>query len=130
MIRHKKNKFYVEIFNPEHTWKYMGRIIESKDGKKIFCIHFKKPDKHFYIKGRGYPINTELLQNLQGIHIYHILIPEKGKTGFHCYVAKTQEYLKGTHIREPLTEAQMVIPLSDLEQIKIEENELRGILHE
>ena len=130
MIRHKKNKFYVEIFNPEHTWKYMGRIIELKDGKNIFCTHLKKPDKHFYIKGLGYPINTELLKELYSIKMDYILIPEKGKTGFHCYIAQTQEYLKGTHIREPLTEAQMVVPLSDLKQIEIEEKKLRGILHE
>lgn len=130
MIKRKGYKYYVEIFNPEHVWKYLGRIIILQDGAKIFCTHIKKPAKHFYIKGLGYPINNELLKELYSVRTDHILIPEDGKRGFKYYLANTKKYLEGTLISEPFTEQQMVIPLSDLEEIEIPKEKIRGAIYE
>lgn len=130
MIKRKGRKYYVEIFNPEHIWKYIGQIITIQDGANVFCTHLKKPHKHFYIKGLGYPINNELLIELYSIKIDRILIPEDGQRGFKCYLANTKKYLKGTQISEPFTEQQMVIPLSDLEEIEIPKEKLKGAIYE
>ena len=130
MIKRNGYKYYVEIFNPLHTWKYLGRIIILQDNTKVFCTHMKKPSKHFYIKGLGYPINTELLKELYSIKIDYILIPEDGQRRFKCYLANTKKYLKGTPISEPLTEHQMVIPLNDLEEIEIPKEKLKGAIYE
>lgn len=130
MIRHKKSKYYVEIFNPKHIWKYLGRIITLKDDTRVFCTHLKQPYKHFYIKGLGYPINHELLGELYSIKIDYILIPEKGLHRFKCYLANTNEYLKGTLISEPFTEPQNVIPLTELKEVSIPKEKLTGALYE
>jgi len=114
-IKHKNKKFYVEIFTPEHNWKYLGKVSRFKD-ENVFVTHIKNPEKHFYIKEQGYPINKELLDALHNARIRYILIPERGKTGFRAYISKTDEYRHGTEISEPLTERQKVIPLRKLHE--------------
>ena len=119
MIKRYGAKFYVEVYNPKPTLKYCGQIITDKKGIHFFCTHIKKPDKHFYIKSQGYPINKSLLEKLEKIKIRYIIIPEDGKTGFKVYIVKTSRYLKGAYISEPLTEPQLVIPLRELDTINI-----------
>lgn len=130
MIRHKGNKFYVEVFNPQHEWKYQGRVINLKEGQQAFLTHLKIPSKHFYIKRQGYPINKELLETLKNAKINYIIIPERGKTGFRCYLSPTTEYLHGETISEPLTEMQRVIPLRELKEVDIPEEKIKGILYD
>ena len=131
MIKHKGNKFYVEVFNPEHTWKYQGRVIDlPKTESKAFITHLKIPSKHFYIKRQGYPINMELLEALHNARIPYIIIPEKGKTGFRCYLSPLTNYLHGEIISEPLTEKQKVIPLRELNEINVEEEKIKGLLYD
>lgn len=108
-IYKKDNRFYLD------NYKYLGKV-----EKGIFVIHTKKPDIHFYIKGRGYPINEELLKVLRRGGVKDILIPEEGKTGFRIYLGNVEEYLNGERIEEPHTEPQRVIPLERLEKIKEE----------
>jgi len=57
------------------------------------------------------------------------VIPEDGQRGFKCYLADTSKYLKGTRISEPFTEPQNVIPLSELKEISIPQEKLKGVLY-
>jgi hypothetical protein len=113
LIKRIKNHFYLEVFNPTHDWKLLGAIatVFIPDEVDVFCIHFKRPDVHFYIKGLGYPINAELLHMLSLGDIEYIIIPEDGKRGFKTYLVETKAYLNGNIIKEPLTEEQRCIPL-------------------
>jgi len=128
MLKHKGSKFYVEVFNPIHEWKYQGRVVTVKD-TKMFITHIKIPSKHFYIKRQGYPVNKELLETLYKTRIPYILIPERGKTGFRCYLASTSDYIHGEEIKEPFIERQKVIPLRELREINIPERKIKEILY-
>ena len=131
MIKRKGSKFFVEVFTPKHDWKLLGIIITISipDEVDAFVTHFKQPDKHFYIKGLGYPINEELLQMLKNARIEYIIIPEDGKTKFTAYLAETQDYLKGDLIQEPRTERQKTIPLKDLSTIDIDRERLKNYMY-
>ena len=131
MIKRKGSKFYIEVFNPKHEWKLLGVIITISipDDVDAFVTHFKHPDKHFYIKGLGYPINEELLQMLKNARIEYIILPEDGKTGFIAYLAETKEYLNGDLIQEPRTERQKTIPLKTLSTIKMDKERLKKYMY-
>jgi len=98
--------------------KYLGCVSRLK-GERVFITHVKIPEKHFYIKGRGYPINEELLKVLRRARIEHILIPEDGKRGFKVWMGKVSDYLNGERIIEPMTEPQMSIPIDNLVLTKV-----------
>ena len=127
-IKKEGNKFYFETFYPKHEYKYMGKLVSFND-TKVFIIHIKKPEIHFYIKGQGYPINEELLKMLHNAGIEYIVIPEQGKTGFKTYLANIGDYLKGDLIHEPHTEAQRVIILRTLKEIDIPKDKLEKMLY-
>lgn len=131
MIKRKGRKFFVAVFNPRHEWKLLGvsATMHVPQEIKVFCTHFKKPDKHFYIKGQGYPINIELLILLHNARINHIMIPENGKRGFKTYLAKTQDYLNGFEISEPLTERQKCIPLNECTEVTVNKSRLKLMLY-
>ena len=129
MIKRNGYKYHVEIFNPKHMWKYLGRIIILQDNTKVFCTHMKKPNKHFYIKGKGYPINVELLMLLHNARIKYIMIPEDGKRDFKAYMAETNAYLNGFDIAEPLTERQKYIPLSECTEIPVNKEQLKNVIY-
>jgi hypothetical protein len=99
------------------------------DEQEAFATHVKLPEKHFYIKKLGYPINEELLKMLKNANIDYIIIPENGKTGFRSYIAFTDDYLNGELIKEPLTEQQRVIPLRNLDTIEIDKERLKNVLY-
>lgn len=127
-IRRKGDKFYVECFSPVHEWKFAGRLMNN-GSKIIFITHFKNPEKHFYIKGLGYPVNEELLCMLRNADVKDIIIPEDGKRGFTSYLGSINGYLHGEFISEPKTEPQRSIPLKDLEIVDIKEDVLRRFLY-
>ena len=131
MIKRTGNKFILEVFNPKHEWKLLGKLMTIcvPDECEAFLTHFKMPEKHFYIKGLGYPINEELLQMLKNAGIEYIVIPESGKTGFSAYLAETEDYLHGDLIQEPLTEKQRSVPLKSLSKISIDEKRLKNFLY-
>ena len=131
MIKRKGSKFYIEVFTPKHEWKLLGVVITISipDDVDAFVTHVKRPDKHFYIKGLGYPINEELLQMLKNARIEYIIIPEDGKTGFLAYLAETHDYLKGDLIQEPRTERQRSVPLNTLTTIDIDKNRLKNYIY-
>lgn len=127
-IARKNKKFYLEVFTPRHEWKYIGTIF-SFNNFDAFVTHFKQPDKHFYIKGLGYPVNEELLHMLKYAGIKHIIIPEKGKRGFKAYMGSVTEYLAGGLISEPQTEKQRSIPLERLQQVYLDEETIKKVLY-
>jgi len=94
-----------------------------------FVTHFKKPDKHFYIKGLGYPINEELLKMLKNALIDYIIIPEDGVRDFKAYLAETKDYLNGMRIHEPLTEAQRCLPKNETIEIPMDRQKLERVLY-
>lgn len=124
MIEIRKHKYYL---GKNYNF-YLGRLFITKGAPyidaSVFILHIKEPDVHFYIKGRGYPINKELLLKLKEQGVPKILLPEKGKTGFRVYETDADQYLKGTEINEPGTETQMSIPLSELKRRPLLEEKL------
>ena len=130
MIKRDGRRFFVKIYNPKPCWKLLGVVITiNSDGSKAFCTHIKIPDKHFYIKGQGYPINKELLLMLYKAKIDYIVIPEDGKRGFKTYIVETKKYLDGEEISEPLTERQRYIPLIFCDIINIDVWKLKKTLY-
>jgi hypothetical protein len=131
MIKRKGKRFYLEVYNPANTWKLLGvtAVVHIPDAVNVFCTHFKRPDKHFYIKGRGYPINEELLKMLKNAGINFIIIPEDGKRGFKAYIVETCDYLAGMPVEEPLTERQRCIPLSQLVEIPVDRKQLEFFIY-
>jgi len=125
MIRKQNKKYYLKY---KENWKFMGKTLEINESK-AFCTHIKQPDKHFFVKYRGYPINEELLQFLLDNNISLLIIPEDGKTGFKAYLATVISYINGESIKWD-EDVQRVIPLKDLEQITINEHHLRRYLGE
>lgn len=131
MIKRKGKKFYLEVFTPQHDWKLLGIVIVIMvpEEREAFVTHVKDPEKHFYIKGLGYPINEELLKMLKNANVDYIIIPENGKTGKRAFLAEVSDYLDGTMIQEPRTEMQRVIPLRNLDTIEIDFGKLKNILY-
>ncbi|MFW6120646.1 MAG: hypothetical protein ACOC80_07060 [Petrotogales bacterium] len=79
---------------------------------QTFIVHVKKPSKHFFRLGQGYPINKELLLYLHENNIHTVLIPELSHHVFMVYEASVQQYLNGGQISLGGYEPQMVIPLN------------------
>lgn len=131
MIKRKGNRFYLEVFIPKNDWKLLGIVIKINipDECDAFVVHFKKPEVHYYIKGQGYSINEELLKMLKNAHIDYIIIPEDGKTGFHAFIAETDDYLRGELVQEPKTETQRSIPLKELSTIDIDREKLKNCMY-
>lgn len=131
MIKRRGNRFYLEVFSPQHAWKFMGMIIMiNHPGEcEAFVVHFKKPGTHFYIKGPGYSMNEELLRMLENARIRYIIFPEDGKTGFHAYIAETKRYLQGDLRKEPRTETQRSVPLKELQTIAIDGKRLKEMMY-
>jgi len=113
MIKNEGNKFYVEVFYPYNHWKFMGCVAFFKN-IKVFVTHVKHPDKHFYVKGLGYPVNYALLCRLHSVGVQYVVVPENGKRGFNVYIAPISDYIRGVVVSEPQTEEQRVIPLKDM----------------
>jgi len=133
-IKRKEKSFYLEVFNPHHDWKFLGKIIViNRPGiggeAECFVTHFKRPEVHFYIKNQGYPINEEVLTMLKTGGVEYILIPEQGKRGFKAYIGVIEDYLEGELIHEPLTEKQRSIPLKNLDEIDVDQEKLRNYIY-
>jgi len=106
---------------------FLGSVA-TINGVRCFITHIKKPSKHFYTKGQGYPINYELLKVLERAGVGCIIIPEDGKTGFRCYLAKVEDYLDGVLVKEPFIEPQKVIPLKQLKMIDLDKTYIEELL--
>ena len=131
MIRRRGKRFYVEVFNPRHEWKLLGVLasIHIPDETSVFVTHFKNPDKHFFVKGLGYPINYDLLKMLGTAGVEFIIIPEQGKTGFRAYLAETKAYLGGLVVSEPLTEPQRCVPLRTCSVVDVDKGQLEYFIY-
>jgi len=129
----KGKKFFIEVFYPQHDKKYMGKILTFKaDGQEVdvFCTHFKKPNKHFFIKQQGYPLNDKLLKKLKIAGIKFVMIPEDGNV-FKCYIARLNDYFSESRlVAEEKAEPQRVISNRELDTIdKVEKNVLKKALY-
>jgi len=131
MIKRKGNRFFLEVFLPQHDWKLLGIVITINvpDPQSAFVTHIKKPEVHYYVKGYGYPINEELLKMLKNAHIDYIIIPEDGKIEWKNYLAETDDYLHGDLIQEPRTETQRLVQLKELSTIDIDKNKLKNFMY-
>ena len=133
-IKRRGKSFFLEIFNPEPGWRFLGKTIVISypgigEGTECFVTHFKRPEFHFYIKNLGYPINEEVLKMLRTAGIKYILIPEQGKRGFKAYIGAIKDYLTGELIDEPLTEKQRCVPLKTLDEIGVEQDKLQKYIY-
>ena len=131
MIKRKANRFHIEVFTPKHKWKLLGLVITISipDDVDSFVTHVEIPNKHFYRKGLGYPINEELLQMLKNAQIEYIIIPEDGVIEKRVFLAEARDYLQGELIQEPKTERQRVIPLKSLDTIDIDFEGLKRLMY-
>jgi len=124
-----KRKFYLEVFNPVHEKKFLGRILTLQAGGEdveVFVTHFKKPNTHFYIKGQGYPVNNDLLLALKNANVKFIMIPEEGKQDFRCYLTKIENYFSDSRlVAEEKAEPQRVIPCMEMKSLKMDKEILR-----
>jgi hypothetical protein len=122
-ISHEGSTLYLHA-----SWgrKFLGKLAVTKDGE-IFITHVKDPERHFYIKGQGYPINYELLTILHNRGIKKILIPEDGKTGFRVYLATVDDYLKGEGLHED-EDAQHFVPLKELPPVDVPKDKIFAYL--
>ena len=119
MIKHKGNKFYLEIFTPEHRWKYLGKVIDFY-GICCFMTHLKIYEKHFFYKYLTYPINLELLDKLKLINVKLVAIPENNYQMVKIYLAPLKKLLQGGIVHEPSTEKQRCIPLEEMKVVEMD----------
>lgn len=109
MIHRKGSKLYLG--------KEYHNLLGALQSKKVFVVHVKKPEKHFFVKGQGYPLNLELLRYLENIGVKYIVLPELSKThGFRVFTTNIGKYLMGDKIFEGGFEGQMVVPLNELQR--------------
>lgn len=121
-IERVRNKFYLYGSMYLGCYGYLG-------DEKVFITHIKIPSKHFYIKGRGYPVNEELLKILKRAGIRYILIPEDAKEGFRVWMGKVEDYLYGERIAElPKAEPQRVIPLEFLTTLNLTRKDIEKMM--
>ena len=123
MIKIKKDGgVFLEVFNPKYRNLFLGSIIVLDNGSKIFVTHIKKPEKHFFIKEKGYPINLELLKKLESIGVKNIVIREdSSRFGMRMFISSVYDYLSGVYVKEHFVDTQMVIPLQNLKTINNDE---------
>lgn len=127
-IKKEGDKFFLEVFYPEHTYKFLGKLITFID-TKAFVTHIKNSAEHWLRKGQGYAINEELLNLLYNAGVQHILIPEDTKTqGFRVWRASVGEYLKGDFFHEEHTERQRCIPLRYCKELNIDKPTIKRML--
>ena len=98
------------------------------DGRleRVFVTHVKKPERHFYVKAHGYPVNEELLHLLKNIDIDYILIPEDGRSGFRVYLACVSDYLSGVAV-DNYGEKQRCIPLKNLRCVNVDRDNIENV---
>lgn len=105
----------------------MKRIINNNvflEGRMVGSIYNgtfitnRNPKKHYYILGRGYPIADEILKFLDEHDINTIIIKERGRL-LRYYRASVKQYLKGKLLQHAPFELQRVVPLNELEEIKV-----------
>ena len=130
MIRKIDRDFY--LFHSDGRRFRLGKLgfITDKDRVTkihIFISHVKKPERHYYVKGRGYPLNLELLHSLKAGGVNLVMIPEEGKTGFRCYSGTVDQYLCGEMVCDGMEE-QRCVPLDDLKQLDVDHDTLVGYL--
>jgi hypothetical protein len=122
-ITHQDNVLYLKT---SFGRKFLGKLAKNKD-EEFFITHVKDPERHYYVKGQGYPINHELLTLLYNRGVQKILIPEEGKTGFRVYLGFVEDYSKGERLHED-EDAQCSIPLHDLAPVDISKDKILDFL--
>jgi len=95
----------------------------SLRGKKIgeingdTYISHRLSDKHFYIKGRGYPITNDVLKLLKKDNVLYIQIVEHGKKAITIYRTTLQKYMDAVMIAEGGFEPQRCVPLTEMNKV-------------
>src|SRR4030042_730839 len=90
-----------------------GKVVGEIIGK-IYQSH-RISSKHFYVKGRGYPISNSILKMLKDKNVEIIRIIEHGTKAVKIYETTLQKYLNAVLIQESNFEAQRCVPLVELE---------------
>lgn len=93
------------IFNNKLTGRVIGKTYESHRDTK----------KHFYIKGRGYPITNEILKKLKDMGVDTVRIVENGAKGIKNYTCPLKKYMNAVLIQEGNYEPQRCVPLVEMQ---------------
>jgi len=90
---------------------FNNKLVGNVYGSKYVSI--RRPDKHFFRKGKGYPVSDVVLRYLDGVGVGFVVIIEQSSEckSFKC---KLSDYLKGSLISEGGFEGQRFIPLKNM----------------
>jgi len=93
---------------------FNNKLVGNVHYKKYVSI--RKPDKHFYRKGKGYPVSDVILGYLDTVGVEWVVIIEQSNEckSFKC---KLSDYLDGNLIMEGGFEGQRFIPLNEMSLI-------------
>jgi len=117
-------KFFLNI-PKEKKRVYMGAIA-TITGQTYFVTHLKEYDKHHYHKKDSYPINKQLIDDLEKSMINQILVPVLDDHA--VYKAQVIQYQHAEIIHEPNTEPQYALPLTEMEKIDVDEKTFNNLI--
>jgi len=96
---------------------YLGNTIVGEILDKIYMSR-RIVEKHFYVKGGGYPISNSILKELKEKGVTIIRIVEVGKKFIRVYETTLEKYQKAVLIQEPNFDQQRCVPLSEMVMTK------------
>jgi hypothetical protein len=100
-----------------------NEIIYTLNGKEVgkilknTYISFRESSKHFYIKGRGYPISSDILRDLHNRGVTEVCIVERTKTQTRAFTCELNDYLKCSEFSWGGYDPQRCYPLDKMELI-------------
>jgi hypothetical protein len=98
------------IFNNKEIGRVYGKIYESHRDTK----------KHFYVKGRGYPITNDVLKKLKEMEVDTVRIVENGVKGIKTYICPLKKYMDAVMIQEGDYEPQRCVPLVEMQLVSFQ----------
>lgn len=93
------------------------------NGKKIGMIKgdtyisHRDTQKHYYVKGGGYPVTNDVLKLLKEYNVKFIQIVEHGSKATTVYRTTLEKYQNAVLIKEGKFEPQRCVPLVEMEKI-------------
>ena len=94
---------------------FNGKLVGNVYGSKYVSI--RDSGKHFYRKGKGYPISDVVLAYLDSIGVVSVVIIERGDGRVQSFKCLLSDYKEGVLVSEGGFEGQRFIPLKQMEVI-------------
>jgi hypothetical protein len=94
---------------------FRGRRVGEIIGD-VYVSH-RNTREHYFIKGKGYPISTDVLKFLSSQNIRLIRIIELGAKGTHIYETSLLNYVQAPTFKEGDFEEQRCYPLKSMTMV-------------